>query len=405
MGASARRPVETAEPSLPYARHSVTPADLRAVESVLFSDWLTQGPEVGRFEGALARHAGAPHAVAVSSGTAALEVALGALGVGPGDEVIVPPITFAATANAVVRCGATPVFADVERDTLNLAPEAVAARLGPRTRGAVAVHFAGHPADVPGLRAALGAGRFVLEDACHALGATLGGRSAGSLGEAACFSFHPAKLVTTGEGGAVTTADAELARRARLLREHGIERARERFTGLGLPGSLAAEESGDWVYEMQALSANHRLCELGAALGRSQLRRLPELLARRRELARGYAEALADCTLVELPAERPAVRSAWHLFPIRLRVEALAGGRARVFADLRARGIGVQVHYVPVHLHPWYRARFGTGLGDHPVSEAAYLRLLSLPLFPAMTDRDSSRVVETLREVLAACRR
>lgn len=397
---------ERREPAaIPYARHALAPADHAAVARVLASPWLAQGPEVPAFEAALAAATGTRHAVAVSSGTSALVVALGALGVGPGDEVLVPPLTFVATANAVLLCGATPRFVDVEPDTLNLDPKAVAARLGPRTRGAIAVHYAGHPADVAGLAAALGPERFVLEDACHALGASAHGRPAGSLGAAACFSFHPAKAITTGEGGAVATDDARLAHVARQLRDHGLARDGADFEGLGLPARWRAEEQGAWVYEQQRLGANHRLAEPGAALGRSQLARLEASLRRRRALAEAYTKALGDLDAIELPAERPGVRSAWHLYPIRVRPGRLRGGRAALYRALRARGIGVQVHYVPVHLQPFYRRRLGTRFGDCPVAERAYLGLLSLPLFPTLDERDHARVVDAVRAAVRSARR
>lgn len=400
-----QRPAPFAGPLLPYARHEIAECDVEAVVRALRSERLTQGREVGRFESALAKVAGAGHAVAVSSGTAALHVALAALGVGPGDEVVVPALTFAATANAVLLCGARPVFADVESDTGNLDPEDVGRRRSSAVRGAIAVHFAGHPADVDGLRRVLGRDCFLLEDACHALGATLGGRPAGSLADAACFSFHPAKVITTGEGGAVTTDRLALADAARRLREHGIERRPERFEGLGLPEGLRDEERGPWVYEMQELAPNYRLADLAAALGSSQLERLPSFLARRRSIVERYAKELATEDLVECPAERPGAHSAWHLYAVRLRIEALRGGRAAVFAALQGRGLGVQVHYVPVHLHPFYRRALGTRFGDLPRTEDAYLRLLSLPLYAGMSDADVERVVDGLRSTLRGLRR
>ncbi len=391
---------------IPYALHDVDEADRGAVARALASGCIAQGPEVERFERALAGRTGAGHAVAVGSGTAALQVALGALGVAPGDEVIVPPLTFVATANAVLLCGATPVFADVEPVHGTLDPDAVARAVGPRTRGAIAVHYAGHPADVDGIAGALPDGAFVLEDACHALGATWRRRPVGSLGHAACFSFHPAKLITTGEGGAVVSGDAALADAARQLREHGIERRRDRFRGLGLPRELRAEECGEWVYELHQLGANHRLSEPAAALGSSQLRRLDAFLARRRALAAAYDAALRDLdAALELPVERDGARSAWHLYALRVRPAALRGGRAGLFRALRGRGIGVQVHYVPVHLQPWYRARLGTRFGDQPVAEAEYLRLLSLPLFPALSDPEQRHVIEVVRDCVRELRR
>jgi perosamine synthetase len=390
---------------VPYARHSIGGHERAAVARSLASPWVAQGPLTGDFERGLARAIGARDVVAVSSGTAALHVALAALGVGPGDEVIVPPLTFVATANAVLACGATPVFADVEPDTLNLDPAAVARATTRRTRGAIPVHYAGHPADVDAIADALGPRRFVLEDACHALGAKVGKRNAGALGDAACFSFHPAKAITTGEGGAVATDRVDLARAARLLRDHGLEREREDHVGLGLPRALHAEQEGAWVYEMQRLGANHRLSEPQAALGLAQLERLTAFLRQRRALARAYAADLADEPALRLPTERRGVRSAWHLYAVRVRHDALRGGRAALFDALRTRGIGVQVHYVPVHLQPFYRERLGHRWGAFPVAESAYLELLSLPLFPTLSARDRGRVVATLLGEIARLRR
>ncbi len=396
---------ELPQPTIPYARHEIDAGDIDAVLGALRGERLTQGVEPERFERALCDRLGAANAVAVSSGTAALHVALAAFGVRPGDEVIVPTLTFAATANAVRLCGADPVFADVDPVTLTLDPADLARRVTPRTRGAIPVHFAGHPADVAEIRAVLPEGAFVLEDACHALGASRDGRPAGTLGEAACFSFHPAKHVTTGEGGAVTTGSPVVAERCRRLREHGIERDPARFEGLDLPPALRAEEVGGWVYELHALSPNYRMPDLNAALGRSQLQRLPGFLARRRALADAYTEALSDLEGVTLPVELPGARSAWHLFALRIEPDRFRGGRAALHRRLHARGIGVQVHYVPVHLHPYYRRTAGTRFGDLPVAERAYLGLLSLPLFSSMADSDLMRVVETLRDELRRARR
>lgn len=392
-------------PFLPYARHHVAAADRQAVLRALASPAVTQGPEAEAFGIELARAVGVRCGVAVSSGTSALATALGALGVGPGDEVVVPPLTFVATASAVLATGATPRFADVEPETLNLDPAAVARVTTPRTRGAIPAHYGGHPASMSELADALGPGRFLLEDACHALGARLGTRAAGALGRAACFSFHPAKAITTGEGGAVVCDDDELARRVRSLRDHGLERDPARFRGLGLPAAWEAEECGAWVYELHRLGANHRLAEPAAALGRSQLARLASRVERRRALAERYTAALADLEALRLPRERSGARSAWHLYPVRLRPGAVRGGRAALFAALRARGIGVQVHYVPVHLQPLYRERFGTRFGDCPVAEQAYLGLLSLPLHPWLAEAEQDRILDALRAELRKARR
>jgi perosamine synthetase len=329
---------------IPYCQHRIRDEDREAVSKVLGSDRLTQGPMVAAFESGLRGATGARRAVAVSSGTSALQLALQALGVGPGDEVLVPSLTFLATANAVLLAGARPVFVDVDPRTLMLDPDDLSRRVSPRTRGAIVVHYAGHVADLGALRARLGSDRFLLEDACHALGALDHGRPVGSTSEVACFSFHPAKHITTGEGGAIVTRDECLADRCLRLREHGMERVPASFLGLGLPGAVRAEESGGWVYEMQSLSGNHRLPDFASALGLSQLSRLGENLAGRRRIAARYVERLAGDDRIECLHEAPETRSAWHLFPILLDVDRLEGGRAAVYAALHAEGIGVQVH-------------------------------------------------------------
>ncbi len=385
---------------IPYCRHRIDDADRRAVLDVLDSDRITQGPAVERFEAALAERVSTEHAVAVSSGTSALQIALDAFGVGSGDEVLVPSLTFLATVNAVLLAGGVPVFVDVDPDTLSLDPEDLERKLTPRTAGAILVHYAGHVGDVRGCAERLGPERFLLEDACHALGSESGGVPAGSLGDAGCFSFHPAKHITTGEGGAVVTDDPELAERCRRLREHGMVRDRGSFVGLGLDDAWVAEQEGGWIYEMQALSGNHRLSDLSAALGRSQLARLDDGLARRRRQAERYGAWLADEARVVPLAEPANTRSAWHLYPIRLATERIQGGRAAVYRALHDAGIGVQVHYIPVHLQPFYRARLGGKLGDLPVTEDAYLRLLSLPLFPGLEESSQRRVAEVLLDVV-----
>ena len=386
---------------IPYCQHEIREADEAAVSKVLASSRLTQGPAVADFELALCGRLGASHAVAVSSGTSALQVALAALGVGEGDEVIVPSLTFLATANAVLLNGATPVFADVDPGTLMLDPQDVARRIGPRTRGAILVHYAGHAGDIDGLRAVLGPDRFLVEDACHALGAEERGTPIGARSQLACFSFHPAKHITTGEGGAILTSDPEFAAACRRFREHGVERDARAHRGLGLPASLHAEESGGWIYEMHGLSANHRLPDLCAALGASQLARLDDNLARRREIAHRYDEAFGGDERIACLPERAGTRSAWHLYPIRL----VDGGRAAIHSRLHEDGVGVQVHYIPIHLQPWYRDRFGTRWGDLPATEAAYLGLLSMPMFPTLSRVDQDRSIEALFRALESSSR
>lgn len=374
---------------LPYGRQTIDDDDVRAVVEALQSDWLTTGPRVEAFESAVAAFVGAQHAVAYSSGTAALHGAVFAAGLGPGDEAIVPPLTFCATSNAVLYQGATPVFADVEEDTLTIDPVAAASRITPRTRAILPVDYAGHPADLEAVRALAQAHDLVvIEDACHALGAEDHGRRVGSLSAMTVFSFHPVKHVATAEGGMVTTNDASLADRLRRFRSHGIDSdARRRHV------------EGQWLYSMVDLGYNYRLSDIASALGTSQMNRLEANLARRREIAARYGDAFGELQGVRLPVVRPGVTPAWHLYPIRVEPDRLRIDRAAFFRALRAEGLAVNVHYIPVHLHPYYRERFGYREGDYPVSEDAYARLISLPMFHGMTDADVQDVIDAVTKV------
>jgi perosamine synthetase len=375
---------------LPYGHQSVDESDIQAVTEVLRSDWLTTGPKVEEFENAFAAKVEARHAVSFSSGTAALHGAAFAAGLKPGDEAITSPMTFAATANCVLYQGATPVFADVEPATLNLDPEQVKRRLSNKTRAILPVDYAGHPAELEQiLRIAAERGLVVIEDACHALGAELNGRRVGGIADMTVFSFHPVKHITTGEGGMVATNDAKFAETLRRFRNHGISSdARQRQT------------AGQWHYEMVLLGFNYRLPDIVCALGLAQLKRLDENLARRREIAARYTAAFRHILGVVAPAVRPGMNPAWHLYPIRLDLEKLITDRAQVFQALRAENIGVNVHYIPVHLHPYYRDRFGYKGGEFPVAEDAYQRLISLPMFHAMSDQDVQDVIGALKKVL-----
>ena len=376
---------------LPYGRQSLDDADIAAVVDVLRSDWITTGPKVAEFEASFAERVGAAHAVSFSSGTAALHGAVFAAGLVNGDEGVTSPMTFASTANALLFQGATPRFADVSADTLNLDPGEAARAMTARTRAIIAVDYAGHPADLTAFRDLVeGRGLVLIEDASHALGAGYDGRPVGSIADLTAFSFHPVKHLTTAEGGMVTTADAHLARRLRMFRSHGID-----------SDPRARQETGQWFYEMTELGFNYRLPDVACALGLSQLPRLEGNVRRRREIARAYGERLTNLPLT-LPAVRSEAEPAWHLYPVRLRLEELRVGRAEVFAALRAEGIGVNVHYIPVHLHPYYRERFGFSGGAFPVAEHAYERLLSLPMFHSMTDSDVADVVEAVTKVLRA---
>lgn len=377
---------------LPYGRHWVSTEDVDAVVEVLRSEWLTTGPKVAEFEATFAAFVGAREAVAVSSGTAALHAAVYALGIGPGDEVLVPAMTFAASANCVVFQGATPVFVDVDPATLLLAPSAIESKITPRTRAVIAVDYAGQPCAYDALRSIANRhGLPVIADACHALGATYRGRRVGTLGDLNAFSFHPVKSMTTGEGGMVTTGDPALAARMRRFRNHGITTDhRERAS------------HGSWYYEMVDLGYNYRISDLQCALGLSQLRRLPEWVTRRQQIANLYRSAFAGDLVVRPLAQREDVTHAYHLFVVRLDLKPIDLTKEEVFRRLRAEGIGVNVHYVPVYLHPFYRQRFGTRPGLCPVAEAAYEEVMSLPIFPAMADGDVQDVLQAMRKVTSA---
>ena len=375
---------------LPYGHQSIGEDDIQSVVDVLRSDWLTTGPKVAEFEEAFAARVGAKYAVSFSSGTAALHGAAFAAGLKPGDEAITTPMTFAATANCVLYQGATPIFADVSSDTLNLDPEKVAAKITPRTRALLPVDYAGHPADLADLQElARRHHLIVIEDASHALGAEYRNRRVGCIADMTVFSFHPVKHLATGEGGMVTTDRADFAETLRRFRNHGISSdARQR------------QAEGQWHYEMALLGFNYRLTDIASALGLSQLKKLDENLRRRREIAAGYADAFQDLGSITLPAVRSGSRPAWHLYPIRLKLEKLGVERSHVFRALRAENIGVNVHYIPVHLHPYYRERFGTRNGEYPVAEKAYESLISLPMFHSMTDQDVGHVVEAVNKIL-----
>lgn len=379
---------------LPYGRQWVDDDDISAVVDVLRSDWLTTGPKVSEFEEAFADYVGAKHAVAVSSGTAALHAAAFACGLREGDEVITTPLTFAASANCVLYQQGTPVFADVRPDTLNLDPEKVREKITSRTKALIPVDYTGQPADMDEMNAiAADHGLMVIEDASHAPGAQYKGRRVGTLADMTVFSLHPVKHLTTGEGGVITTDDPRLAQQLRLFRNHGLSSdAKER------------QEKGVFVYEMVELGYNYRLTDIQCALGLSQLAKVDRWLERRREIAAQYSEVLGALPELELPAVRPDCQPAWHLFVILLNLEKLRVGRTEVFQALRAENIGVNVHYVPVPWHPYYRD-LGYERGNWPVAEGAYERILSLPMFPTIDDKDIDDVIEALKKVVDAYRK
>jgi len=379
---------------LPYGHQCIGDDDVEAVAQVLRSDWLTTGPNVARFEEAFSAQVSAKYAVAVSNGTAALHAAVFASWIGPGDEVIVPPMTFAASANCVLYQGGTVIFADVRSDTLNIDPACVEKAITPRTRAIVTVDYTGQPSDLDELNALAARHNLrVIEDASHALGATYRHRPVGKLAHLTTFSLHPVKHITTGEGGVITTDDSELATRLRLFRNHGITTdVRQR------------EATGSWFYEMVDLGYNYRLTDFQCALGLSQLKKLPVWLARRREIADRYNEAFASLPEIEPPTVLDDRESAWHLYVVRLNLDRLRVGRAVVFQALRAENIGVNVHYIPVPWHPYYQ-KLGYTNGQWPVAETAYERIVSLPIFPAMSEQDVDDVIAACFKVIGASRK
>jgi perosamine synthetase len=382
------------ETLLPYGRQSLDDEDIQAVVEVLKSDWLTTGPKVGEFEDRFAAWVGTKQAVSFSSGTAALHGAAFSAGLKDSDEAITTPMTFCATANCVLYQGATPVFADVTADTLNLDPREVAKKISSRTRAMIAVDYAGHPADLVAFRdIADQHGLVLIEDACHALGAEHFGKRVGGIADMTVFSFHPVKHLTTGEGGMVTTNDEKRAETLRRFRNHGISSdARRR------------QQRGQWFYEMVLLGFNYRLTDIACALGISQIEKLETNLTRRRAIADRYTRAFRELPEVVVPAVRNGIVPAWHLYPIRLKLEALSARRGEIFRALRAENLGVNVHYIPIHQHPYYRERFGYRGGECPVAEDAYERLISLPMFHAMMDQDVEDVVRAVQKIVVSYR-
>jgi len=375
---------------LPYGRQQIDEEDIAAVADTLRSDWLTTGPKVNEFEEAFAARVGAKYAVSFSSGTAALHGAAFAAGIETGDEAITSPLTFAATPNSVLYQGGRPVFADIRPDTLNIDPEYAARCITSRTKAILPVDYAGHPADLDEIgQIAEHHGLTIIEDACHALGAEYRGSRVGSISHMTIFSFHPVKHLTTGEGGMVTTDNPQFANALRKFRNHGI-------------GADAHERHarGQWEYEMVLLGYNYRLTDIACALGLRQLSKLEQNLQRRRQIAKTYSADLNGVPGILLPAVLDYVAPAWHLYSVQLDLQKMGANRAEIFRALRAENIGVNVHYIPAHFHPYYRQRFGYHGGEFPVVEAAYERLITLPLFHGMSEEDVEDVVSGVKKVM-----
>ena len=383
--------VPVREKLLPYGKQFIDGEDIQAVIDVLKSDWLTTGPTVLEFEKQFADQVGASEGVAVSSGTAGLHCAVNAAGIGPGDEVITSPITFMATANCVRYMGAKVVFADVNPDTLNIDPEKIKECLSPKTKAIIAVDFTGQPAELDTIGEIAKENNLVfIEDAAHALGASYKNQPVGSISDITAFSLHPVKNITTGEGGLVVTDNPEFAERMRKFRNHGITRDYNQ-----------RQIQGTWSYDMEEIGFNYRLTELNSVLGLSQLQKLPDLVNRRKRIASHYNEAFAELPQLTSPIELPNCQSAWHLYVVKLNLENLSKDRDAIFQALRCENIGVNVHYIPV---PWldYYQKLGYKKNSWPIAEAMFHRVISLPMWPGMTDEDINDVILAVKKVLKA---
>ena len=389
-------PAAAVEPFLPFAQPEIGQEEIDEVVDTLRSGWLTGGPKVQAFEESFREVTGASHAVALSSCTAGMHLALLAAGTGPGDEVITTPLTFAATVNVILHAGATPVLADVREDDYNIDVDGIERKITPRTKALMPMHYGGQPCRMDELQALADRHKLrVIEDAAHAIGARYRGQPIGALTDAAVFSFYPIKSITTGQGGMLTTNDADLADRVRLLSLHGLSKnAWNRYS-----------KGGSAEYQVLAPGFNYAMTDIQAALGIHQLKRLEAFQARRTHIANQYNALFADLPELIRPPMRGEIVHAWHLYPIRLQLDRLRINRAQFIEELRERGIGTSVHFIPIHLHPYYREALSLGPGDFPVTEAIYEGLISLPIYPRMEDAGVERVAAAVREIAEAHRR
>jgi len=372
---------------IPYCQPWIGDEEIKEVTDTLKSGWLSMGPKTIEFERLLAEYTGAEYAVAVNSCTAALHLSLLALGIKEGDEVITTPFTFTSTGNTIIHTGATPVFVDIERDTYNIDPGKVEEAITRKTRAILPVHYAGHPCEMREIkRIAREHNLYVVEDAAHALGSEYEGVKIGALSESTCFSFYPTKSITTGEGGAITTNDERIAEKARILRLHGIsEDAWRRYSS-----------TGSWYYEVEDCGWKYNLSDLQAAIGIHQIRRLDEFIKIRREYAKIYSEELEDIGGIITPREKPNVRHSYHIYPILL----TEFDRDKFIEKMRDKGIACSVHFIPLHLHPFYRREFGLRRGMFPNAEWVYEREVSLPLYPKMTEQEIWHVINCIKSML-----
>lgn len=379
------------EKFLPYALPYWDQAELDAVQDTIKSNWWTKGPKTAEFEKRFAQRVGGKYAVAVNSCTAALHTALAAKGIGPGDEVITTPLTFCSTVNVIVHCGATPVFADVCEDTGLIDPDKIEKAITPKTKAVIPVHYAGQPCDMEKIEyIAKKHGLFILEDAAHGLGTMCGDRSVGSKNTAA-YSFYVTKNLTTGEGGMLVTDDKELADRARVFTLHGMSHNAWNRYGKG----------GTWRYDVEYAGFKYNMTDIQASLGLCQLDKLDFMQERRFKYAAMYNEILNGVRGVRTPASNFKGKTSWHIYMIRIEKDKLDIGRDEFIEELNAMNIGTSVHFIPVHMHPFYKEHYGTKEGDYPVAEKIFDKIISLPLYPSMSEEDVDYVANAIREISA----
>lgn len=370
---------------IPYGKQTIEQDDIQAVVDVLKSDFLTTGPKIAEFEQTVADYVGAKYAVAISNGTSALHAACFAAGIGPGDEVITTPLTFAASANCVLYCGGTPVFADVDPKTYNIDPEDIRRKITDRTKAIIAVHLAGQPCDMDAIHSiAREHGLIVIEDGAHALGSVYKGKKVGSMSDMTTFSFHPVKPITTGEGGMIVTDNEDFYKKMILFRSHGITR----------DDSMMTRNDGPWFYQQFDLGYNYRITDIQCALGCSQMKKLDRFLARRKEIVARYNEAFADCDNIITPYQLSDTESGWHLYIVQVK----NCDRRQVFEGMREKGIGVNVHYIPVYMHPYYQEH-GYENVHCANAEEIYSHIISLPLYPGLTSEQQDYVIDTLKSL------
>ena len=370
---------------IPYGKQTIEQDDIQAVGDVLKSDFLTTGSKIAEFEQTVADYVGAKYAVAISNGTSALHAACFAAGIRPGDEVITTPLTFAASANCVLYCGGTPVFADVDPKTYNIDPEDIRRKITDRTKAIIAVHLAGQPCDMDAIHSiAREHGLIVIEDGAHALGSVYKGKKVGSLSDMTTFSFHPVKPITTGEGGMIATDNEDFYKKMVLFRSHGITR----------DDSIMTRNDGPWFYQQFDLGYNYRITDIQCALGCSQMKKLDRFLARRKEIVARYNEAFADCDNIITPYQLSDTESGWHLYIVQVK----NCDRRQVFENMREKGIGVNVHYIPVYMHPYYQEH-GYENVHCANAEEIYSHIISLPLYPGLTSEQQDYVIDTLKSL------